>query len=70
MWVGGGGLGIWDGNAINLGCGDGCTTINVIKFTELKNKITYDIKELIYERETDSQTKNRGVVVKVGVEER
>ena len=52
-----------------MGCGDRRTTINVITFTELKNKITYDIKELIYERETDSQTKDRGVVVKVGVEE-
>ena len=30
------GLGVWDGNAIKLGCDDHCTTINVIKFTELK----------------------------------
>ena len=31
---GGGGLGIWDGNAIKLGCDDHCTTINVIKSIE------------------------------------
>ena len=24
-------LGLWDGNPINLGCDDHCTTINVIK---------------------------------------
>ena len=30
-------LGVWDGNAIKLGCDDRCTTINVIKFIELKN---------------------------------
>ena len=30
----GDGLGVWDGNAINLGCDDYCTTINVIKFIE------------------------------------
>ena len=28
------GLGVWDGNFLNLGCDDGCTTINIIKFTE------------------------------------
>jgi len=27
-------LGVWDGNAIKLGCDDHCTTINVIKFIE------------------------------------
>ena len=27
-------LGVWDGNAIKLGCDDCCTTINVIKFIE------------------------------------
>ena len=32
----GDGLGIWDGNAIKLDCDDHHTTINVIKFTELK----------------------------------
>ena len=32
----GDGLGVWDGNAIKLDCDDCCTTINVIKFTELK----------------------------------
>ena len=30
------GLGVWDGNIVKLGCNDGCTTINIIKFTELK----------------------------------
>ena len=29
------GLGVWDGN-VKLGCNDGCTTINIIKFIELK----------------------------------
>ena len=24
-------LGVWDGNAIKLGCDDHCTTINVMK---------------------------------------
>ena len=28
----GDGLGVWDGNAIKLGCDDHCTTIKVIKF--------------------------------------
>ena len=28
----GGVMGVWDGNAIKLGCDDDCTTINVIKF--------------------------------------
>ena len=32
------GLGIRDGNAIILGCDDHCTTINVIKFIELKSQ--------------------------------
>ena len=31
-------LGIWDGNAIKLGCDEHCITINVIKFTKLKKK--------------------------------
>ena len=29
--------GVGDGN-VKLGCDDGCTTINIIKFTELKNR--------------------------------
>ena len=28
------GLGVWDGNVLKLGCDDGCTTINIIKFIE------------------------------------
>ena len=34
------GLGVWDGNAVKLGC-DHCTTTNVIKFIELKNTKVY-----------------------------
>ena len=30
------GLGVWDENSIEPGCDDHCTTINIIKFTELK----------------------------------
>ena len=29
------GLGVGDGNVLKLGCGDDCTTINIIKFIEL-----------------------------------
>ena len=32
------GLGVWDGNAVKLGCDDHCTTINIMKFIELKAK--------------------------------
>ena len=28
------GLEVWDGNVLKLGCDNGCTTINIIKFTE------------------------------------
>ena len=37
--VGEGGLGVWDGNVLKLGSDDGCSTINIIKSTELKNFI-------------------------------
>jgi len=37
-WEEGNGLGVWDGNAIKLKCDDCCTTINVIKFIELRKK--------------------------------
>ena len=30
------GVEVWDGNAIKVLCDDGCTTINVINFIELK----------------------------------
>ena len=30
------GLGVWDENVLKFGCDDGCTTINIIKFIELK----------------------------------
>ena len=33
--VGRGGLGVWDGNVLKLGCDDGCATIHIIKFIEL-----------------------------------
>ena len=29
------GLRVWDGNILKLGCDDGCTTINIIKLSEL-----------------------------------
>ena len=30
---------VWDGNVLELGCDDGCRTINIIKYIELlKNK--------------------------------
>ena len=29
-------LGVWDGNVVKLEYHDGCTTINIIKFIELK----------------------------------
>ena len=32
------GLGVWDGNPVKLGCDDCCTTINVIKYVQLKKK--------------------------------
>ena len=35
---GGDGLGVWDGNVLKLGCDDGCTAINIIKFTKLLKK--------------------------------
>ena len=31
-WEGRDGLGVWDENVLKLGCDDGCTTINIIKF--------------------------------------
>ena len=37
-WGWGDRLGVWDGNAIKLKCDDCCTTINVIKFIELRKK--------------------------------
>ena len=36
------GLAAWDGNVVKLGCDDGCTTINLIKFIELKKKKSSD----------------------------
>ena len=34
-----GGLGVWDGNAIKLGCDDHCTTINVINLLSNKENV-------------------------------
>ena len=31
-------LGVWEGNVLKLGCDDGCATIIIIKFIELKRK--------------------------------
>ena len=36
------GLGVWDGNVLNLGCDDSGTTINIIKFTGLKKTTRSD----------------------------
>ena len=36
----GDGLGVWEGNAIKLGCDDYCTAINVIKVIELKKRVS------------------------------
>ena len=33
-----GGLWVWDGNVLKVGCDDGCKTINVIKFIKLVEK--------------------------------
>ena len=44
--VGKDGLGVWDGN-VKLGCNDGCTTINIIKFIEFKKKSIKSLKVLI-----------------------
>ena len=32
------GLEVWGENVLKLGCNDSCTTINIIKLTELKKK--------------------------------
>ena len=37
--VGRDGLGVWEGNVVKLGCDDHCTTINIIKYTELKKML-------------------------------
>ena len=42
-WTGGGRegwKGVWDGNVLKLGCDDGCTTINIIKFIKIKKERT------------------------------
>lgn len=36
----------WDGNAVKLACDNHCTTLNVMKFIELKNK-TLRLKSFI-----------------------
>ena len=42
----GDGMGVWDGNALKMGCDDHCATINVVKFIELKNKIKLQEKKI------------------------
>ena len=49
----GDGLGVWDGNAIKLGCDDHCTAINVIKFIELKKKNVYLVRSNHLDRNKD-----------------
>ena len=39
----GGALGVWDGNAVKLGCGDHCTTTTVIN--SLSNKKIRQLKK-------------------------
>ena len=34
-------MGVWDGNVLKFGCDDGCTTVNIIKFSELKKTHIY-----------------------------
>ena len=34
--MGKGWTGVWEGNVLKLGCDDGYTTINIVKFIELK----------------------------------
>ena len=31
-------MGVWDGNVVKLGCDDGCTTLNIIKFIKFKER--------------------------------
>ena len=54
-------LGVWDGNAIKLGCDDCRTTINVIKFKKNVQKKrrcgTY-----IYTKDYYSATKKNGIM--------
>ena len=37
-------LGVWYGNVLKLGCDDGCTAINIFKFTELLKKLKNKLK--------------------------
>ena len=57
-WGMGAGLGVWDGNDIKLGCDDRWTTINVIKFIELKNIVDIKTSE-DHEATTRHRKKNR-----------
>ena len=41
----GDGLGVWDGNAMTLGCHDCCTTISVVKFIEKKRLRETEVKK-------------------------
>ena len=45
------GMRVWDENTVKLGCDDCCTTINIIKFIELKKdslKIVLQVYEILY----------------------
>ena len=37
---GGSDINVWDANVLKLGCDDGCSSINIIKFVELKKLST------------------------------
>ena len=47
-WGGKDELGVWDGNGVKLGCDDGCTTINITKFTKLKKTERNFLLEVTY----------------------
>ena len=44
------GLGVWEGNAVKLGCDDHCANINVIKFIERKKAIIQVFYEVSLKR--------------------
>ena len=50
------GLGVWDRNVIKLGCDDYCTTINVVKFIELKKDVVHILNGILlsYKKEQNN----------------
>ena len=51
------GLSVWDENVVKLGCDDGCTIINIIKFIELKNPIMVSTECLVLFHYSKNQKK-------------